>query len=70
MELVRAAFVVFCLSKIGQYFIEAPAGIAELSPDVEVLGLSADIDQSVDRTGSTENPGPPPRAERDARRTR
>jgi hypothetical protein len=56
MELIRAAFIVFCLSKIGQYFFEAPAGIPQLPPNVEVLRLSADIDQSINRTGSTENP--------------
>src|SRR5690349_29864 len=55
MELIFAAFIVFCLAKIGQYFFEAPAGIPELTPNVEVLCLSADIDQSIDRTGATEN---------------
>src|SRR5262249_41068757 len=56
MELIRAAFVIFCLSKIGQYFLEAPAGIPELPPNVEVLRLAADIDQSIDRTGPANNP--------------
>src|SRR5215831_8806795 len=56
MELIRAAFVIFCLSKIGQYFLEAPAGIPQLPPNVEVLRLAADIDQSIDRTGPAENP--------------
>jgi hypothetical protein len=55
MELIRAALVVFCLPKIGQYFVEAPPGIAELPPNIEVLCLSADIDQSIDRTGPAEN---------------
>src|SRR5690242_21674884 len=56
MKLIRAAFVVLCFSKIGQYFLEAPTGIPELPPNVEVLRLSANIDQSIDRTGSTEDP--------------
>jgi hypothetical protein len=55
MELVRASFIVFCLAKIGKNFIEAPASISELPPNVEVLRLSADIDQSIDRTGPAEN---------------
>src|SRR5215469_13616248 len=56
MELILAAFIVFCFSKIGQYFFEAPASVPQLSPNVEILCLSTDIDQSIDRTGSTENP--------------
>src|SRR5262249_9095816 len=34
----------------------APTGIPQLPPNIEVLGLAADIDQSIDRTGPTENP--------------
>jgi hypothetical protein len=56
VELIRATLVVFCFSKIGQYFLKAPTGIPELPPNVEVFRLSTNIDQSIDRTGSTENP--------------
>ena len=55
MEFIRAAFVVLRLAEIGQDVVEAPAGIAELPPKVEVLRLSADIDQTVDRTRAAEN---------------
>ena len=55
MESIGAALVVFRLAKIRQDVVEAPAGIAKLPPMVEVLRLAADIDQSIDRTGSTEN---------------
>src|SRR5271167_2433866 len=55
MELIRAALVVFRLAEIRQYVVEAPAGIAHLPPLVEVLRLSADIDQSIDRTGAADN---------------
>src|ERR1700730_12576261 len=55
MELIRAALVGFRLAKIGQDVVEAPAGIAELPPIVEVLSLSADVDQPIDRTGAAEN---------------
>jgi hypothetical protein len=56
VKFIRAAFVVFRLPKIGQNFIETPTGIPQLPPNVEVLRLAADIDQSIDRTGPTENP--------------
>ena len=56
MEFIGAALVVFRLAKIRQDVVEAPAGIAKLPPMVEVIRLAADIDQSIDRTGSTKNP--------------
>jgi hypothetical protein len=56
MELIFAALVIFCLPKVGQHLVEAPASIPELPPNIEVLRLSADIDQSIDRTGPAENP--------------
>jgi hypothetical protein len=42
MELIRAALVGFRFAKVGQYVLEAPAGIPELPPEVEVLRLAAD----------------------------
>jgi hypothetical protein len=56
MELVRATPVVFRFAEIGQNFVETPSGIPELPPNVEVLRLSANINQPVDRTGSAKNP--------------
>ena len=55
MEFVGAAFVVLRLAEIGEDVVETPAGIAKLSPVIEVLRLSADVDQSVDRTGTADN---------------
>src|SRR5262249_1940193 len=36
-------------TKIGQHILEAPAGIAELAPMIEVRRLAADIEQAIDR---------------------
>ena len=49
VEFVGAAFVALGLAEVGQHILEAPAGIAELTPVVEVAGLAADINQPVDR---------------------
>ena len=54
VEVVGAALVVLGLAEVGQHIIVAPAGVAELAPMVEVLGLAADVDQSVDRARSAE----------------
>ncbi len=43
------------LLEIGQDVVPAPAAIAELRPMVEILGLSADIDQPVDRRRAAEH---------------
>src|SRR5213078_1244126 len=54
VEVIGAAFFVLGLAEVRQHVIVAPAGIAELAPVVEVLGLTADVDQSVDRARSAE----------------
>src|SRR5215470_5608092 len=55
VEFICTALVVLRLAEIGEDVIETPTGIAQLAPMVKILRLSADIDQSVDRTGSTKN---------------
>jgi hypothetical protein len=55
VEFICAAFIIFCLAEVREDVIETPTGIAKLAPMVEILRLSADIDQSVDRTGPTKN---------------
>src|SRR5881227_1715825 len=41
--------------KIGQHILEAPAGIAELTPMIEICRLAADIQKAVDRTRPTQH---------------
>ena len=53
--LVGAALVVLGLAEVRQHVLVAPAGVAELAPVVEVLGLAADVDQAVDRARSAEH---------------
>ena len=54
VEIVSAALVVLGFAEVRQHVIVAPAGIAELAPVIEVLGLTADVDQSVDRARAAE----------------
>ena len=49
VKIIAAAFVVLGLAEVRQHVVVAPAGIAELTPVVEILGLAADVDQSIDR---------------------
>ena len=49
VEPVGAANLVLGALEIGQDILKRPAGIAELAPMVEILGLAADIDHAVDR---------------------
>ena len=51
---VGAALVVLGHAEVRQHVLMAPAGVAELAPMVEVLGLAADVDQAVDRARSAE----------------
>src|SRR5712691_7721986 len=51
-----AALPVLGLFKEGQDLVPAPAAIAKLGPVVEILGLTADINQPVDRAGPAEHP--------------
>src|SRR5580704_19221806 len=55
VEFIGAAFVVLGFAEVGQDVVEAPTRISELSPMIEVIRLSADVDQSVDRTGAADN---------------
>jgi hypothetical protein len=43
MQIVRAALLVLGLAEIGEHVIEAPAGIAELAPMIEILMLPTHI---------------------------
>ena len=49
VEFVAAADLVLGALEIRQHVVERPAGVAELAPMVEILGLAADIDHAVDR---------------------
>ena len=53
---VGAARLMLGALEIGQHVIERPAGIAELAPMVEILGLPADIDHAVDRGRAAQAP--------------
>src|SRR4029077_19842628 len=55
MECIGAASLVLGALEIWQHIFERPAGIAELAPMVEILGLPADIDHAVDRRGGAEH---------------
>ena len=55
VQVVRAALLVLGLAEIGQHVVEAPAGIAELAPVVEVLRLAAHVEQAVDRTRAAQH---------------
>lgn len=47
MEFIRSMLLIFCLAEIGQHVVIRPARIAELSPQIKVLALAANIDQPV-----------------------
>src|SRR5262245_59952689 len=49
MQRILAARLVLGAAKIGQHILEAPAGIAELPPMIEVRRLAADVEQAIDR---------------------
>ena len=44
--LIGAAFLVLGLPEIGQHILVGPAGIAELPPQIEILPLAADVDNT------------------------
>jgi hypothetical protein len=52
---IGAARLMLRASEIRQHVIEGPAGIAELTPMVEIFGLTADIDHAVDRRRTAEH---------------
>src|SRR5712691_9825859 len=49
VQRILAARLVLGAAEIGQHILEAPAGIAELAPMIEVRRLAADVEQAVDR---------------------
>src|SRR5947207_8175753 len=55
VELVAATRLVLGALEIRQHVVERPAGIAELAPMVEILGLSTNIDHAVDRGRTAEH---------------
>src|SRR5260370_7338412 len=55
MQRVLAALLVLGAAEIRENILEAPAGIAELAPMVEVLCLAADVEQPVDRARSAQH---------------
>ena len=52
---VGAALLVLGPAEIGEHVVIRPASIAELAPQVEILLLSAYVDQPVDRAGAAEH---------------
>ena len=52
--------LVLGLDEVRQDVLERPAGVAELAPVVEVPGLAADVEQSVDRARPAEHLAPRP----------
>ena len=56
VDLPRLALPVLGLFEIRQHILPRPAAIAELRSMVEILGLAADINQPVDRTGAAQHP--------------
>jgi len=55
MKVIRAILLVFGALEQGQDVGIGPAGIAQLCPMIIVLCLAADIDQSIDRTRSSQH---------------
>src|SRR5262249_60651709 len=55
VKFIGAALVILRPAEIGQDVAKAPAGVAELAPMVEVFGLPADIDETVDRARPAED---------------
>src|SRR5215510_1629067 len=49
MQRILAPLLIFGAAKTGQHILEAPAGIAELPPMIEVGRLAADVEQAIDR---------------------
>jgi hypothetical protein len=60
MVLVRAPFLVLGAHEIGQHLVPGPTGITELAPMIVVLGLTPNVEQSVDsaRTAKHFTPWP------------
>src|SRR5262249_34384904 len=58
MQRILAARLVLGAAEVGQHILEAPAGIAELSPMIEVRRLAADVEQAIDRARSAQHFSP------------
>jgi hypothetical protein len=55
VQRIRAALLVLGAPEIGKHILEAPAGVPELSPAVEILHLAADVEQTINRTRSAQD---------------
>src|SRR5208283_5122846 len=55
---ILPALVVLRLAEIRQYFVKTPTGVTHLAPIVEIVGLAAVIDQSVDRARPAQHLAP------------
>ena len=49
VQFVFAALLVLGAAEVREHVAECPAGVAELTPMVEILLLAADIEQAIDR---------------------
>src|SRR2546428_8834447 len=49
MQRILTARLVLGAAEVGQHILEAPAGVAELAPMIEVRRLAADVEQAIDR---------------------
>ena len=57
---IGAAALILGLLEVGQKVVEAPAGVAQLAPVIEILLLAADVDQAVDRRRAAQHLAPRP----------
>ena len=55
VQRIGAALLILGAPEIRQHILEAPAGIAELPPVIEILRLTADIEQAIDGTRSAQH---------------
>src|SRR5215469_13712841 len=55
MQRILAARLVLGAAEVGQHILEAPAGIAELPPMIEVGRLAADVKQAIDRARASQH---------------
>src|SRR5215813_5116782 len=55
MQRILAPLLIFGAAKTGQHTLEAPAGVAELPPMIEVGRLAADVEQAIDRARAAQH---------------
>jgi hypothetical protein len=48
VQCILAALLILGAAKVGEHIGEAPAGVAELPPMIEILRLAADTEKAVD----------------------